>query len=273
MGSVGGDACLLSWPPAHPLALLVWHSLWLSAPSSASSLLTTMSALPQVYASEEDLARSDSLRETHQLQEQFLAQTQQANGFGNYNGAPASPQATLNGYAAARSPTAAQQRQRTPPAQQQPQQQPLSPYDPRHVQRPQTGIASVPKWQQAHWQSLSAAGPREYNGSTFGHHLALHMPTAVATGGHADGPQHQQYPAGSTLPDAPHRQAWASQPTFRWFKRSDYDGVGDRWAEREGPSGRGDNTYRPLSVREQAEINLRVDRRKQLKGQPRTGEW
>jgi hypothetical protein len=112
--------------------------------------------------------------------------------------------------------------------------------------------------------------------------MAEHLPTEISSG-HADGPQHLEFSPGgghpestnmsATLPDANHRQAWSTQPTFRWFKRSDYDTVQDRWAKHEGLKGRGDNTYRPLSVVEQQAITARVDRKKATHGEPRTGEW
>jgi len=234
-----------------------------------------MSALPQVYASEEELARSDALRDTRnfhdfanaqyqdqqqqQLMQQSFSSSTGSSGSGGFQQSPDEYNYSVRSQ---------QQQQRTQQRQQQQHHQ--SPYAGVHVQRPQAGIPSVPKWQQSSWQAISAKGPTEYNGSTFGHHLAQHLPSSARFSGHADGPQHEQYAPGATLPDAPHRQAHSNQPTFRWFKRSDYsEYVPDRWSQREGLKGRGDNTYRPLSVREQAELN----RRKLLKGTPRTGEW
>jgi hypothetical protein len=65
------------------------------------------------------------------------------------------------------------------------------------------------------------------------------MLTVTPASGHADGPQHLDNAAElETLPDAPHRQAWSNQPTFRWFKRHAYDDVPDRWAKKEGLKGR-----------------------------------
>lgn len=76
------------------------------------------------------------------------------------------------------------------------------------------------------------------------------------------------------LPDAPHRQAWASHPTFRWFRRTDY-----QYDVREvkGPNfnldSRGDNYYKPLSLEEQSKVNQKVMKRIAAKGLPRLGEW
>ena len=123
------------------------------------------------------------------------------------------------------------------------------------------------------WQHVQSKGAHQYLGSTFHTAMAAHMPTPHPFG-HADGPQHiAGWETSANAPDADHRQAWSTQPTFRWFKRHNYDSVQDRWCEKEGLKGRGDNTYRPLSVVEQQQINTRVERRKATKGVPRTGEW
>ncbi len=178
-------------------------------------------ALPQVYASEEELARSDALRSTAAA-EQFGQHTQQQyqqtqNGFSNSHNGYDEEQEQQQRYSPAGTQQQYQQsaRQYTP---QQQQQQPQSARQQqgfeRSVQRPQVGVASVPKLSQSHWQTVLQRGPASYQGtSVFAHHMASHLPTSVPASGHADGPQHVQYPPGATLPDAPHRQAWSNQPT------------------------------------------------------------
>jgi hypothetical protein len=149
----------------------------------------------------------------------------------------------------------------------------LPPIQLQHHQRPATaGIASVPKESQLTWRSISSRPAFQYRGSTFLSTLRQHLPTSLAEG-HAEGPQRLARGTAGCLPDAEHRQAWSTHPTFRWFKRSDYTAVADRWCARDGPRGRGDSTYRPLSVAEQAAINARVARRLATRGEPRRGEW
>jgi len=91
------------------------------------------------------------------------------------------------------------------------------------------------------------------------------------------------------LPDAPHRQAWASHPTFRWLRRREYASataasnnssysISGRMSRTcSGPkfnlSARGDNYYKPLSMEEQRHVNKRILARIQRKGVPRLGEW
>lgn len=226
-----------------------------------------MSGLPQVYATDAELASTDAMRDSmkqpdspynyQQTQQPFGQQQQPTKQLYRTNNdfAPSGTfSSTGSGSFGVVSPSAS-----------------------LRAQRPQAGIPSVPKESQSSWQQIAAQGPFEYHGSTFASAMSGHLPTPLSSG-HAEGPQHlvghiRSLETTSTLPDADHRQAWATQPTFRWFKRSDYDGVKDRWSEKEGLKGRGDNTYRPLSVREQQQINERVERRKQVKGAPRTGEW
>lgn len=60
---------------------------------------------------------------------------------------------------------------------------------------------------------------------------------------------------------------------FLCFIFSPLSGVRDRWSARGSQTSRGDNLYRPYSVAEQNTINLRVERRKLARGDPRRGEW
>lgn len=245
-------------------------------------------ALPQVHASEEELAHMDEMRYT-QGQEQLEA-TQQMQ---QHSYRQTDEQEYARQQEAQREMS--QSVRLPPPVHQHALQQQASRtfggldrsqrdyrlpssqqvYQYRHVQRPQTGIAAVPKHAQPQWQSLLREGPYQYEGDTFRSALSAHMPSSRRAAGHADGPQHLGPDAAlnGALPDAPHRQAWASQPTFRFFKRSHYEGVSDRWAKQEGMLGRGDSTYRPLSCAEQAAINSRVDRHVLLRGVPRKGQW
>lgn len=237
-----------------------------------------MSALPQVYASDAELAATDALRDT----QNGFAQTQKppspaytqhqqqfTNSYGNSGEFARSQPAPYS-----QSPSQSQSRAFSPSATTSSRPASLGRSTAgRHVQSPQGGISSVPKSQQSQWQELSSRGAYQYQGDTFMASMAAHLPTPLSSG-HADGPQHFDNAASlETLPDAVHRQAWSTQPTFRWFKRQNYDDVPDRWSEREGLKGRGDNTYRPLSVVEQQQINARVERRKAAKGEPRTGQW
>lgn len=255
-----------------------------------------MSALPQVYASEADLAASDSLRDTakvdsfYQTQQRQQQQMQQQYQSGN-DFARSLPQQSQQQQQSQRySPSNSQQLQQQAPqyaeASIYSQTSPPSQFSrsagsshpqslPQNGLRPMTaGIAPVPKLAQSSWQSLMNRGAFQYNGNTYRHHLQSHLPTVVPASGHASGPQHLPNARElQCLPDAPHRAAWSNQPSFRFFKRSNYDDVPDRWAKREGLKGRGDNYYRPTSVREQQEINARVARGKALKGAPRYGEW
>jgi hypothetical protein len=80
----------------------------------------------------------------------------------------------------------------------------------------------------------------------------------------------------SALPDATHRSANSSAPTFAWFKRSHYHDVSDRFSTKgkKYSNARGDNHYRPLSIEEQAIKNARIAKKKAaLGGKFRTGEW
>ena len=225
-------------------------------------------ALPQVYASDAELAATDNLRDTGKFSEGDYAATQQQQQDYYDQQQQSGSQSYRNTNDFAQSVHQQQQ-------QQQQQTQFHSSYNgslsQRHVQRPQKGIQPIPKDAQRVWQTINQQGAFQYKGNTFAATMQLHLPSEKPSG-HADGPQHLESVNG-TLPDAPHRQSWSIQPTFRFFKRSDYDSVPDRWAQKEGLKGRGDSAYRPLSVREQQIINERVERRKANKGAPRTGEW
>jgi len=212
-----------------------------------------MSSLPVAYASESELAATDAMRDS-----QVLAQTRQNGQNGSNNQLSPSSQERFSASLS----------------------QPLSPSATNGSTSSRlSGLQAIPKEFQRSWQSISQKGAYQYQGNTFAASMSAHMPTQLAVG-HADGPQHlsnaESNSAGlllGTLPDAEHRQAWSTQPTFRWFKRSDYDGVPDRWSAREGLKGRGDSRYRPVSIVEQQRINARVEARKQKRGAPRTGEW
>lgn len=195
-----------------------------------------------------------------------FAQTQQARAFSSshhshHQFASTGVASLTNGYAHPRSPPAQMTTNGFSPSH---SQQLHSPSASHHVQRPQTGIAPVPKEVQPSWQAMTARGAYQYQGDTFRASMAAHLPTQRSSA-HASGPQHDPAQEGAaTLQDAPHRQAWSIQPTYRWFKRSDYDSVPDRWCQKEGLKGRGDNWYRPLSIAEQQAINARVERRMAL---------
>lgn len=290
VGDVGMPRCMLdpalrasAPPPAMPRALILTRPSVAALRSDHCPPLR-MSALPQVYATEADLAASDSLRDTATV-DRFYQQTQQ-------------PQYQQNDFARSQ-PQSQQQRYSPSMQQQQPQYAEQSLYTqtsppsqfsrsatgsshpqslPQNGLRPLSmstvGIVPVPKDAQSSWQGVMQRGAYQYNGNTYRHHLESHLPTVVPASGHASGPQHLPNARDlQCLPDAPHRTAWSNQPSFRFFKRSNYDDVPDRWAAREGLKGRGDNYYRPTSVREQQEINARVARGKALKGAPRYGEW
>lgn len=231
-----------------------------------------MSALPQVFATDDELAASDALRDTaslqslyqhtqqqpqpqayspsHTLQQQYspsrtqqLQQQQQQQYSPSHSqslhrtSSPFQQTARSSLGSSVYSPQQSLQSQQTQRSN--PYQLPISPHSDRYVQRPQTGIASVPKAAQSSWQSVSSRGAYQYEGNTYRAALQSHMLTVTPASGHADGPQHLDNAAElETLPDAPHRQAWSNQPTFRWFKRHAYDDVPDRWAKKEGLKGR-----------------------------------
>jgi len=229
-------------------------------------------SLPQVYASEDELARTDAIRQTRILdEEEHFNQTQQQQQQMQYY-----PPRPLSQSVRLPSPT---QRPSTSVSRTygvSNSYTPLhvNPYS--HVQRPQTGIRSIPKEFQPKWQDLLSKGPHQYMGDTFSAALRSHSLSSYPELGHSFGPQtlkKEELEGRDSLPDAHHRQAWACQPTFRWFKRSDYESVNDRWAAKEGMLARGDNHYRPPSVAEHRRIQQRVDKRIRTKGMPRTGEW
>jgi hypothetical protein len=220
-----------------------------------------MAALPQAYAGQAELQRTDALRDS-------------ANNF-----TETQPQQNATQQAPTQHQRQMSQSVRLAPRSRQAGEQLASTFsgfqsqsalDYQHRLRPQSGIAPVPKHQQAVWQQLLAKGPARSD--LYKTTLAAHLPSTERASGHADGPQRLPCSTG-TLPDANHRQALSQQPTFTWFRRSDYSGVPDRWSRREGMLGRGDNYYRPKSVTEQLVIQERVDRRRYFKGAPRTGEW
>jgi len=230
-----------------------------------------MAMLPQVYASEDDLARTDAVRQTRREEADTFARTQIQQQQQQQQQQPPRPlsqsvrlPSPMYRPSSTVSRTYGGGHSYTPM---------VNPYS--HVQRPQTGIAPIPKEFQPRWQDLLAAGPHRYMGDTFTAALKSHSLSSEPEPGHAFGPQTlaKEIANGDALPDADHRQAWANQPTFRWFKRSDYSGVKDRWAAHEGMLGRGDNHYRPPSVAEQQRVNENVDRRLRTKGLPRTGQW
>lgn len=164
-----------------------------------------MAALPQVYATESDLASSGSLSDSGKVSSAASSpgvtlsaaipyQTQNNLSLSKTQGLEqASPSPSFS----ASSPLSATSSSLSSP---------LSPSS-ISVQRPQTGISSVPKFEQRVWRAILDRGAFQYKGNTFQASMNQHLPTQISSN-YAAGPQHVEH-TGGTLPDAEHRQAWS----------------------------------------------------------------